>query len=516
MKSDKSSTRTTFGVMLLTFGSRLLGFVRNAFIAQFFGANDVADVLHFMYAFPNNLRKLLAEGSLSSAFIPTLSKHIVENDQERARALASRIISLQMVIIVPLILLFMLFAEPITNIISDFDKPEQIALGAELLRYFISYLFFISIAAILMAVLNSHGHFYISASAPILLSVTVLLSIWFLADSLGVYSVVIGVLSGGIAQVLIQIPLYKKLGYPLGLNFDFKDEEFHRLMVRWLPVLATSSIFVINQQIAHFFASGLDVGSVAVQANAIVFWQLPAGLFGVSITTVLFPKMSRQGSSGDLKGLADSLQYGIRFLLVLLIPSAIIMGLLGKELLTVLYMRGKFTFGDAVLSGEVLGYFCIGLFSVKAFEFSQRYFYSMKDFKTPFFLAIFVMSIDIVLSLILKETVLRVRGLALALSVSFSLGFLLTFAIAVKRIGYFPWKGLFQTLWKVAIVSIVLAAGILFTQNLAGDWWVGGFTLSSFSILMAYGLLTWVFVIFVYKLLGVEMINHVIRRRSST
>ncbi len=177
-----------------------------------------------------------------------------------------------------------------TEFLLDFDDPYLSELSVSLFRWFINYILLISISAALMAVLNSYGYFFIPAITPLLFSISVITSIITLYKSLGIFSMAAGVLAGGLLQLLFQLPLFHKLGYDLKPDFSFNSTYFKKIMKNWGPVAATASVFTINQQIAIRFASGLDTGSTSSLSYALVFWQLPFGIFSASITTVLFPK----------------------------------------------------------------------------------------------------------------------------------------------------------------------------------------------------------------------------------
>ncbi|RKX81318.1 MAG: murein biosynthesis integral membrane protein MurJ, partial [Spirochaetes bacterium] len=199
--------------MFCTLLSRLLGFIRVAVIGAIFGASGKADVLNTVFQIPNNLRKLLAEGALSSAFIPALSSLIVKNNSlDSAKKLTRNIITFLILILTPLIVLAIVFARPIINVLLPFPEKWKVELSINLFRWLIGYIGLISISSIIMAVLNSHGQFIIPALSPTLFSICVISSILFLYRYIGIYSVAAGVLSGGLAQIIFQSPLYLKKG----------------------------------------------------------------------------------------------------------------------------------------------------------------------------------------------------------------------------------------------------------------------------------------------------------------
>ncbi len=515
-QSTGQSTIATFIVMSSTFVSRILGFLRTAVITAIFGATGKADIINVTFAVPNNLRKLLAEGALSSAFIPVLSEAIVEEGEQprRSRQLVRHLIGFQLLIIIPLCILSVVFAGPLIQfVLTQFKDAEQLALSTKLFRFFINYLLFISVSAVLIGVLNSHSRFFIPAITPIIFSVAVISSIIVLHRSLGVYSMAVGVIVGGAGQVAFQYPLFRKMGYTLAPAFDFfKNPDFTRIMRQWAPVVATSSVFTVNQQVAFILASGLETGSASALSYALVFWQLPFGIFSTSITTVLFPKMSRQVSQNDLQGLRESVQYGIRFLLALLIPSALVMGLMGREIISIAIQRGMFRTEDTEVTAFVLTGFCYGLFSVGAFNFLQRYFYSSKQYSFPFYVALGVLVIDVTLSLILKETYLGVAGLSIANSISFTLGLFVLFVYAYRQLKGIPLGSLGFTALKVCGASIPVGFVIIQMQALFGPYWRSGSSILGFGILLLELAIIASLYLGLYRLLKVEMLSYLFKR----
>lgn len=513
--SLQKSTRNTVVVMLSTFISRLLGFIRIAVIGSIFGATGEADVLNAVFTIPNNLRKLLAEGALSSAFIPVLSHSLMhDKSPEPAKKIVRNIITFQLLILIPLCVFSILFAKPLmSHVLIDFDDPELTTLSIDLFRFFINYLILISISAVLIATLNSHNNFFIPAITPILFSISVIVSIILLHRYIGVFSMAVGILFGGAMQIVFQTPAFKKIGYDFKLDINFNNGYFKRVMRQWLPVVATASIFTINQQIAIRFATGLETGSSSTLSYALVFFQLPYGIFSASITTVLFPRMSRQSSVQDIPGLRESIQYGIRFLLSLLVPSAILLAVMGKEIVSVALFRGAFTEADTLLTSHILIAYVIGLFSVGCFHFLQRFFYSFGNFKIPFYVALSVCILDVGLSLWLKETYLRVVGLAVANTISFSIGLLMLVFLVRRQVRYIGLHAILRTAGKITASMVPLVLFLLLYLRLTGDWWREGSSLKTFGLVLIPGGLSLGIVFLMYYLLNVEMVSNLIRKR---
>lgn len=514
----RKSTVSTFIVMGSTFLSRILGFLRTAIISSVFGASGTADVINLTFAIPNNLRKLMAEGALSAAFIPVLSETIVKDNKNKTNLtnkIFQNLIGFQLIIIVPISILAIIFAEPlIKHVLTQFNKPEQIELSVSLFRFFINYLLFISISAVIMGLLNSLNHFFIPAVTPILFSISVLGSIILLHRTLGVYSMAVGVLIGGLAQILFQYPQLHRLGFKLLPDFSFNNEYFRKIIKQWLPVVATSSLFTINQQIAFLFSSGLEAGSTSALVNALVFWQLPFGIFSASITTVLFPRMSRQSILKDTEGLRDTLNYGIRLLFSLLVPSSIVFIFFGKIIIATALQRGLFSAENTIMTHNVLKAYSLGLFSIGGFNFLQRFFYSRREYHIPFITALLICLIDIVLSLILKETKLRVTGLALANTIAFTVGFFILLILSRKSLVRLNGLLIIKSTGKVLISVIPASIISIYLVSLIGDSWMTGGTLINFGIVIFITFVWLLVTVFMYKLTGLEVIDFILKRRS--
>ncbi|MFW6313300.1 MAG: murein biosynthesis integral membrane protein MurJ [Spirochaetota bacterium] len=517
-KSLSSSARSTAMVMGITSVSRLLGFVRQAALNAVFGASGSADVLNAVFNIPNNLRKLLAEGALSSAFIPVLSR--ASSDEEaRERGVPQEIVrnllTFQYLVLIPLLVLSVFFAGPITRFILDFPEPERQELAADLFRWFIHYTLLISVSAVIMGTLNSRGRFTVPAFTPIIFSVCVISSVLLLHDRLGLHAMTVGILAGGLAQIFVQAPGFRRLGFDFRPSFDFSNPYFRRIMRQWLPVVAASSVFAVSQQVSLFFASGLESGSSSALANAVIFWQLPQGIFGVSIMTVLFPRMSREAASDDRVALKRTLGFGVRGIVALLVPSAIMLALLGREVVSVAFQRGNFELVDTLRTAEVLTAYCIGMASVSAFNFLQRFFYSYGDFRTPTITAVGVVALDVILSLWLKETALRVTGLAVANSVAFTVGALVLLARTRLVVGGVEILAILTTLGKTVLSVAPAAAFIMVARPLLGDWWQSGSSLVGFAIIAGIGLLCVAIVGGGFILLKVEVVSLLVRKSAA-
>jgi putative peptidoglycan lipid II flippase len=512
---NRKSTLSTILLMACTASSRLFGFVKQALIAALFGASGNADALNAIFNVPNNLRKLFAEGAFSSAFIPVLSTAILEDRSgNQSRTLVRNLLALQVLILVPLVGLSLAFPEFFVRVLTSFSNKEKIPVASELLRWMFSYTLFVSLSAVLMAVLNSHGKFAVPALSPLVFSLAIILSMILLGKRLGVVSMGVGVLIGGILQLVVQIPAFMKQGYDCGLDFKFSNPRFIQTVKLWVPYLASASIFTINQFLATFFASGLEDGSVSSLANAVMFLQIPYGIFSASIITVVFPRMSRQAAEKDIEGLRDSLGYGMEFLIMLLIPASLLLVLMGKEIISLTLQRMSFTAGNTLMASRVLTGYAVGLLSMGIYNMLQRLFYALKEFKTPIVSALIIAVVDVAFSLWLKQTQLRVAGLAVANSIAFTVGIGYLLLVSRARLHRIGAGRMAEGLIKSIISSIPMAAFLILFRIFAGDLWSAG---SSFKTLLwvagAVGI-SMALTLGMFALLRVPFVMDVLRRRK--
>ena len=513
----ESSGRKTGVLMLATLVSRLLGFVRIAIISFLFGASAQADIIHLVFNFPNNLRKLLAEGALSTAFIPVFSQSILEDaSRKKSRRIVENLLAFQFLLLCPLLLVSMIFPEAILRVFLNFQDAETLKSAADLFRYIIHYTLLISFSAVLMGVLNSNDEFTIPGITPLLFSVSVISSLLLFHRQLGIFSMAVGVLVGGIMQVFFQLPRFIRFGYRFAFNFNFANSEFRQILRNWLPVLCSSAIFAINLQIAYRFASAMESGSASAMSNAIVFWQLPYGIFSASIITVMFPRMSKQIAAGMRTETARTIEFGISALISFLLPASCGLMLMAPELISVALQRGAFLVENTHLAADVLFWYSPGLVFVGINTFLQRLHFADGDTRTPIINALIITVLDIALSLWLKETVLRVRGLALANTLSYALA---SFWFLFKTRQRFPAirvRPMFRVFFKAVLAVVPACLIMILGRTVLGNYWESGTSLVNLLKFLLVALLSMGSVLIMSVILRLEAVHLLIRSRKQT
>jgi putative peptidoglycan lipid II flippase len=482
---EKRSTLSTIVVMVCTASSRLFGYVKMALINAFFGATGAADAINAVFLVPNSLRKLFAEGAFSAAFIPVLSSTMADDPTEAAAHRLTRSLAAFLILALgPLVVLSIAVPDVFLRLLLDFPDQSKMPLARTLLRWEFNYILPVSLGALAMAVLNCHGRFTVPALSPLVFSLAIILSLVFLRIPLGPISMGVGVLVGGLAQLAVQVPSLRRLGYPVTPAFRFSEPAFRRTLVLWLPFVASASVFALNQFVAQRFASGLEDGSVSALQNAVTVMNLPIGIFTASVMTVLFPRLSAQAARSDTEGLRGTVAYGFEFLLALLLPSTVALALFGREIIAMAFQRGRFTEANTLMTYPVLAGYAAGLAALSLYQFLQRLFYSLKDYWTPLASALLVAAVDIGLSLWLKETRLRAAGLAVANSAAFTAGLTFLALVARRRIGAFGALRLLSGAGKAVAASLPLAGLLAVSRRLLPDLWRQGGRLGNAGIVV--------------------------------
>ena len=514
--AGRQSTVSTVIVMVCTAGSRLFGYVRQALFNYYFGGAGAADAINAVFNIPNNLRKLFAEGAFSSAFIPVLSTTLAEDGSgARPRELVRTLVTLQLLVLLPLVALSLAFPRLIVTGLLTFSDPEKVAVGAQLMRWMFNYILFVSLSALVMAVLNTHGRFTVPALSPLMFTLATVLSLLFFHGRLGVLAMGVGVFVGGILQLACQLPVLRRQGYRLLPSFRLANPDLLKTAKLWLPYLASASIVTINQFFAQFFASGLEDGSVSAITNSVMFLQIPIGIFTTSVASVTFPAMSRQAALGRTEELRDTVSYGIQFLLVLLVPSSVLLCLFGKEIIAAAVQRGRFTPEATLMAARALTGYALGLVSMGIYTFLLKLFNSYKSLIVPLVSAGAIALLDIILSLILKETALRVSGLAYANSIAFTLGMILLVVLARRRLGPVGARQILWTLGKSVLGSIPMAALLIVFHWWKPDLWVRGGSLRATALIAAVAAACVGVTVLMYVVLRVPYLTDLVRRRRS-
>ncbi len=449
-------------VGLGTFFSRILGLVRLQVIAYIFGYSPATDAFWIAFSIPNLLRSLLAEGALSMAFIPVFSEWLSLRGEKEAWKLANNVLNILMVFSLGAVALGIILAPKyIPYLAFGFrENVSQLGLTVNLTRFMFPFLFFISLGALAMAVLNCRGHFSSPALAPVFFNILVICSALFLTKRWGIYALGLGVTLGGIGQLLVQLPALISKGFRYHSFISLNDEGLRKIGKLFFPAVLSGLTLQVSLLINRIFASTLPVGGVSSLLYAMRLIQFPLGLFPIALSVAIFPRLSSLAARGDKEELGKTTSLGLRLVLFLLIPSSVGLVVMRNDLISLLFEHGAFLFTDTLLTAEALFYYCFGLFAMGGVMILTRAFYSLQDILTPLKVSVGVVAFNVVLNFLLISP-LKQGGLALATSLSMILNLVVLFFLLRRKIPNIEGKKVVVSFLKVCL-SAALMGTILF------------------------------------------------------
>ena len=470
--------RSSAVVGIMTMISRVLGLIRDVVVAGYFGASGASDAFFVAFKIPNFLRRLFAEGAFAQAFVPVLSEYRSQRDLTAVQFLVNRTAgSLGSVLLLVTLLgslgsplLAMLFAPGFYM-----SGSESFGLAADMLRITFPYLMLISLTAFCGAILNSYERFAVPAFTPVLLNVCLIGSAVYLSPLFDppIMALAWGVLMAGTVQLLFQLPFLARLRLLPVPQAGWKDEGVRRILKLMLPALFGVSVAQINLLLDTVLASFLQTGSVSWLYYSDRLAELPLGVFGIAIATVILPSLSRKHSEKSGEEFAKMLDWAVRMVLLIGIPSAVALILLAEPLLTTLFHYGEMTDRDVSMAAMSLRAYGLGLLAFMLIKVLAPGYFSRQDTKTPVKIAVKAMVANMVFNLILIFPLAH-AGLALAtaLSAFMNAGWLLHGLI---KQGVFKWQtGWLRWSMQLLFANALMAVVILLFAPVASDWLSAG------------------------------------------
>ncbi|MES2662947.1 MAG: murein biosynthesis integral membrane protein MurJ [Pseudomonadota bacterium] len=461
-------------VGIATLLSRVLGLVRDILIANIFGAGSSADAFFIAFKLPNFLRRLFAEGAFSQAFVPVLAEYREKRTQEEVKDLVNKVATVLGAVTLIISLLSVLAAPVLVYVFAPgfTGSPEKFALTAELVRITFPYLFFISLVAFSGSILNTYGIFAPTALAPVVLNLCMIAATLFARDWFSPTILALGwsVFIAGLLQLLVQLPALHALKLSPRISFQRRHEGVSKVLRLMLPALVGVSVSQVNLLVDTILASFLVTGSVSWLYYSDRLLELPLGLFGIAIATVILPHLSRLAATNNVRQFSITLDWGIKCLLLVGVPAAASLMLITEPILISLFQYGAFDLEDVTQTSASLRAYSLGLVPIMIVKIFTPGFYARQDMKTPVRIAILVMSLNMVFNLILVWPLKHV-GLALATSIS---GFLQVFLLyrALKKHGGYEtvskWPGF---LIRIFIATTTMC-GLLYAFNPSLNEWM--------------------------------------------
>jgi putative peptidoglycan lipid II flippase len=462
-ETDRRLIRAAGTMSLMTALSRITGYLRDSLQALVLGAANSSDAFVIAYRIPNLLRRLVAEGALTSAFVPTFARYMKEGDDERMWRFAASVLYALTVVLVAIVVVGLLVAPLLVRGLAwgYGDEEGKVALTIALNRLMWPYIFFISLAALASATLNAFGIFGLPAFTPVLLNLSIIACALAFRDRFTdpAYAFGIGVLVGGVLQLVVQIPPLLRRGFrwrPPHPPDRAGVREVARLMG---PRVFGVGITQINLVVDTQFATSLAAGSASFLYYANRVTELTLGIFGISLSTVLLSSLSRAAADGDRTRVLETLSTAVRLLIFVSIPATIGLVVLRAPIIHVLFERGRFHAADTALTASALAGYSIGLLPYAAINVLAAAFYAHRDTRTPVKVGVLTFFLHLGLNFALRPPLQHI-GIALSTSLSAFVDAALLAFLLGRRIGPFLDARVRASALRASLAGGVMAAAL--------------------------------------------------------
>jgi putative peptidoglycan lipid II flippase len=513
--------RSAGTVGIAVFCSRILGLIREQVLANFFGAGMAMDAFVVAFRIPNLLRDLFAEGALSAAFVTVFTDY----DQRLGRAqtwrLANNVLVTLTILVGGISLVGILTSGYLVQLMApDFGQiAGKTPLTVIMTQIMFPFLPMISLAAVVMGILNTKGKFFIPAMASSFFNLGSITSGVALALVLPYYGIpaiigmAVGTLLGGGLQLAVQLPALFRSGYRSQWVMDWGDAGLRRIFWLMTPAIIGLSATQINIFINTFFASSCDQGSVAWLNYAFRLLQFPIGVFGVAISIAAMPVVSRYASQQDLEGLKMAFTSALVMTLLITIPASVGLAIMAEPIIALIFQHGQFTAFDTNQTAAALVFYTLGLFAYSGVKIVVPVFYALNDTKYPVigsFLAVGSNFVFIFFSL----SALQHRAIALATSLSMILNFFFLSGVLYFKIQGYPLQHVSRCLAKICLAAGLMGVTVHFLAESLKPFFSLGLVgrLGGLFTVMTVGVLVYGLSVYILKIPEFQELTSILQR----
>ncbi|HYN09482.1 MAG TPA: murein biosynthesis integral membrane protein MurJ [Vicinamibacterales bacterium] len=469
---------------LATSTSRVLGLVRDVLVAGYFGTGLAADAFAVATRIPTLLRDLFAEGAMSAAFVPTITRYLKNGGRAAAWRLGSQVVNGLLVVTGAIVLLGIVFADPLTRAFASgfTDTPEKIALTTLLTRVNMPFLLLIAVAAAFMGMLNAVRRFFIPATSPAMFNVVFILCTVVLVpvfERVGVPPIMAlsaGMLLGGMAQVVVQWPVLRQEGYRHQWILDPKDRGLREVLILMGPATLGLAAAQINLLVSTSLATGQD-GAAAALGYAFRLIYVPIGIVGVSVATAAIPDLAGHAASAALREMRATVSWSLRLMLMLSVPAVVGLMALSGPIVELLFERYQFGPQSRALVADALFFYAPGILGYSAVKIASPGFYSLQNARTPATVSAISILLNLVLNVWLNSTKLQFLGLALGTAIAANVNAGLLLYLLSRRLGGLDGSRVTRAFVKILLASVVMGAAAYYAEGwlhglLPDPWWL--------------------------------------------
>lgn len=461
---ERINTRAAGVVGIAVMCSRVLGLIRETLFAALFGGGREMDVFHTAFRIPNLLRDLFAEGALSTAFVTVFSKTIATEGEQSAWRLANKVMTLVTIFMSAITVLGILCAPWLVSVLAPGFDAEKAAMTASLVRVMYPFILLVSLAALVMGMLNARNVFGMPAMASSFFNIGSIVGGvavgWWLDPTFGagaLTGLAVGTLIGGALQLGVQLPSLRRVGFIFRPDLMWRSEGVRNILRLMGPAVIAASSVQVNVLVSTNFASHLADGSIAWLNNAFRLMQLPLGLFGVALGTVALPVLARLVANRHMPEFRTELARAMRLSFVLTIPATIGLIVLAEPIMSVIYQHGKFTAAQTRQAAGALQFYALGLCAYAAMKVLVNAFYAVDKRRTPMVISLLAIGLNILLCwLFITKLGWDHRGLAASTACIAVVNFALLYVFMHRHLKTLDTKLLLATLAKVALAGAAL------------------------------------------------------------
>jgi len=464
-------------VSSMTLLSRILGYVRDFFIARVFGAGLATDAFFVALRIPNLMRRLFAEGAFSQAFVPILAEVRNRESPEHTRELVDSVSTALFLALLVATAAGMALAPVVVYVSAPgfAAAPGKFELTVAMLRITFPYILFISMVALAAGVLNTWSRFAVPAFTPVLLNVSFIVGAAFFAERFDPPVMVLAwaVFIGGLLQLALQLPFLWKIGMLPRWRFDLRHPGVRRVLKLMGPAVFGVSVSQVSLLINTIFASFLVTGSVSWLYYADRLMEFPAGVLGAALGTILLPSLSKHHAGGASAEYSKLLDWGLRVTLLLALPAAAALAVLAMPLIATLFHYGRFSAEDAWMTREALVAYSLGLVGMILVKILAPGFYARQNVVTPVKIGLVTLALTQAMNLAFIGP-LKHAGLALAIGLGACLNAFLLYSYLRKQNIFTPQPGWLAFALKVTLSVVVMAAALVFAMGSNAAWLAAG------------------------------------------
>ena len=438
--------------------SRVVGLAREVLTAGYYGVDPNINTLISVSVVPNLVRQLVADAAVSAAFVPVITGLLVKGDADRARRLAGNLLGFMCVVVGAVCLVAIAVASPLMHLIYPHltrDAHAQL-LAAHILQILMPTVLVLAVGGVVTGVLYSHERFTMPAVVSIVWNLVIIGFIIFAHRQLGVYAIAWGTLAGTGLELLLLLATARAAGVGLSLHFDFRDPLLRQVLVLMVPITITLGILNFNALVDTFFAQFVNNRAAAEIAYSFRIYQLPQGIFAVTIGTILFPSLSRFAAIGESDRFRETLSMGVRQMMFVSLPFVAWFALLPRPFVQLVYQRGAFGGLATHDVAAALAGFTAGLAFANANIMFNRGFQSLKRPWLPLYAALVNLALNAVLDWVLLGP-LGVAGITLSTSIVSACNFAVLVWLMRRQIGRVDGRRIVRALAGALVCAAVLA-----------------------------------------------------------